>query len=64
MKELTPDLFGGSDDEQEDEVMKAWPDYFDVDAVQRLVKTELKAKPRMKSISSIGTMLQDCNIRD
>ena len=44
--------------------IEGWPDYFEVDQVPKLLKAELKPRPRLKNFSSVGTMLQECNIRD
>lgn len=66
IREISPDLFhdlgGGSNDE--DDVIDSWPEYFDVENVPRLLKSELKSKPKVRSVSSVSNMLQECNIRE
>ena len=52
------------DSDEEDMFIEGWPDYFEVDQVPKLLKTELKQRPRIKNFSSVGAMLQECNIRD
>jgi len=45
------------DSDEEDMFIEGWPDYFEVDQVPKLLKTELKQRPRIKNFSSVGAML-------
>mmetsp|Transcript_25721 Transcript_25721/g.34361 ORF Transcript_25721/g.34361 Transcript_25721/m.34361 type:complete len:83 (-) Transcript_25721:627-875(-) len=64
---MSPELcrdMGLASDSEEEELVDEWPDYFEVDQVPRLLKAVLKPKPRLKSMTSVGNLLQDYNIRE
>lgn len=67
IKDLSPELcevYGIGQDDEENSLADGWPEYFEVDDVPKLMKAELKAKPKMKNFTSVGNLLQEYNIRD
>ena len=47
-----------SDDDDMDLInMTEWPEFFDVDAVDSVRKTELKPKPKLNNFKSIESLL-------
>ena len=68
IKNMSPGLceeLGLSSDEEDDNLaMTEWPDYFVVDEVPKLMKAELKSKPKLRDFKSMESLLQDYNIRD
>jgi len=44
--------------------MTSWPEFFEVDAVPPVRKTDLKQKPKLNQFKSMESLLQEYNIRD
>ena len=61
---LCEELGLSSDEEDDNLAMTEWPDYFVVDEVPKLMKQELKSKPKLRDFKSMESLLQDYNIRD
>jgi hypothetical protein len=55
-----------SDDsrDEKNQQMSFWPEFFDVDAVPPVRKTDLKQKPKLNQFKSMESLLQEFNIRD
>lgn len=56
--ELCEEMGLDSDDDDMDLInMTEWPEFFDVDAVDSVRKTELKPKPKLNNFKSIESLL-------
>ena len=56
--ELCEEMGLDSDDDDMDFInMTEWPEFFDVDAVDSVRKTELKPKPKLNNFKSIESLL-------
>ena len=56
--ELCEEMGLDSDDDDMDLInMTEWPEFFDVDAVDTVRKTELKPKPKLNNFKSIESLL-------
>ena len=74
IKNLSSDLLAdlGMDSEDEDDAMQDnqckpmthWPEFFDVNAVAPIRKSDLKPRPKLNNFKSMESMLQEYNIRD
>ena len=51
-------------DSDDEELLTEWPEFFNVDAVPHIRKSELKPKPKPTSFKSMESLLQEYNIRD
>jgi len=51
-------------DEEKNHIMTSWPEFFEVDAVPPVRKTDLKQKPKLNQFKSMESLLQEYNIRD
>ena len=51
IKKMSIDLYAdmGMGDEAEDQAMKEWPEFFEVDNIPPVRKSELKSKPRLNN---------------
>lgn len=54
----------GLADQSLHENMTEWPDFFTVNNLPPVRKTELKPKPRLNNFKSMENLLQEYNIRD
>ena len=75
IKNLSSDLYAdlGMDSEEEDDVdrygneskpMTQWPEFFDINTVAHVRKSDLKPRPKLNNFKSMESMLQEYNIRD
>ena len=55
---------GLEQEEEEGRAMTEWPDFFEVNSVERVPQFELKAKPKLNNFKSMENLLQEYNIRD
>ena len=62
--DLYADLGMESEDEEDGKPMTQWPEFFDVNEVANVRKSELKAKPKLNNFKSMESLLQEYNIRD
>ncbi len=67
IKKMSPELLEemglDSDDGEEGPNMTEWPEYFEVNEVPKLMKTELKPKPKLKDFRSMESLLSEYDIR-
>lgn len=71
LKQMSSDLYAdlGMESDEEEEAaggkpMSRWPDFFDVNEVAHVRRSELKPKPRLNNFKSMESLLQEYNIRD
>jgi len=64
IKFMSPDLYADMGLDSDQEEMTSWPEFYNVDEVPKLLRTELKQKPKLKYFTSMEAVLQDYNIRD
>ena len=59
IKELSPDLYDEMclSDDDDNNLMTSWPDFFEVDNVAPVRKTDLKQKPRLNNFKSMESLL-------
>ena len=50
--------------EDEGNNMTEWPEFFEVDSVDSVDKSDLKPKPKLSNFKSMESLLQEYNIRD
>lgn len=50
--------------DQVGKTLTEWPDFFEVDSVELVQKTELKPKPKLSNFKSMESLLKDYNIRE
>jgi len=66
IKESSPEMYEemGLDQDLLEDHLTEWPEFFDIEDIPKLLKAELKAKPKLKDFKSMESYLQDYNIRD
>ena len=64
---MSPELLEemGLDSEADEDIsnMQEWPEYFEVSEVPKLMKQELKQKPKLKDFRSMESLLNEYDIR-
>ena len=67
LKHTSPELYEEMGLDNIDHVGKTlteWPDFFEVDSVEPVQKSELKPRPKLSSFKSMESLLKDYNIRE
>jgi hypothetical protein len=67
IKNMSPDLLEemGLDSDADEDLanMTEWPEYFEVHEVPKLMKTQLKHRPKLRDFSSMEGLLNEYDIR-